>query len=280
MFSLSKLLACLVVGVSIVCHGTLNDAYAQQVRTLAGEIRLDVGVAVADLAVDVTVNNHSFVVVPPSFTIIRPITSRQTRRVTLRQGEDSALYFVDNILTNPVDYTVEFRCVGCRDTFRTQYYSEGGNRFGFANSVYLDPPSLGPVLNTTIITDATIAGEISLAGGALAARDLVYEIVIASSLNSDIVYAREPNIRLLEGESVVSYEVTGLRRAIGANLFSVSVRCTNCFGESAKAQTFPEGLSPNENHQGISFLVDDEAPAEVGPVIVAPIVDLLLNQTP
>lgn len=252
----------------------VNPAAAQQTRSLFGEVSLDVGVAPKDLAIDVTVNNHAFVVVPPTLTIIRPITSKQTRRITIKKGEASATYFVDNIITDnppPIDYTVSFKCVACSDVFRTQYYAESGNRFGFANDVYLDPATLGASLDINIVSDVRLSGTLNFENGAASKRALNFEIVISDPVNSSVIYLRRSNIILLQGQSSVNYQVTGLRRQTGNRQFSVGVVCTNCFGDSAKLQLFPQILSTSENHLGIDFLVTDQAPK-----VVAPIIDLLL----
>lgn len=245
-------------------------ASAQQARTLAGEIALDVGVAPKNLAIDVIVNNHSLVVLPPPFGIIRPITSTQVRRIAIREGEVSAPYFVDDILTDRpplVDYTVGIQCINCSDVFRTQYYAPSGNRFGFANQVYLDPDSLGTILNFGIITDLRLSGEIKLGDGAVADRSLNYIISISEPTNENIVYLRSSNIVLLEGQNSVSYQLTGLSRQIGSGEFSISALCTNCFANSAKPQFFSQTLSTSQNHSNIDFSVVDRPPLVVSPML-------------
>jgi len=249
-----------------------NRVMGQETRTLEGEVSLDLGPATKDLLIEITVSNHLFVVIPPTFTIIRPVTSRETRRVIIERGESSVNYFVDNIITDPVDYSIEFSCINCTDAFRTQYYTPTGNRFGLVNSAYIDPEALGASVNVVIVTDASIEGEISLINNAVALRDLEYELVVASNNSPQVVYRRLSNIRMRAGQNSVAYRVTGLRRRIGPDLFLIQLRCTNCRGKSARTQSFDGPLSPALNHTGIDFISSDEAA-----INIAPVIDLLLR---
>jgi len=71
-----------------------------QTRGLSGVVELDAGVAFIDYRVEITVNNHAFIVVPP-FSILRPVTSSESVEVVLAAGTSSIEYSLTNIVPNP-----------------------------------------------------------------------------------------------------------------------------------------------------------------------------------
>lgn len=244
-------------------------SFAQTTRTLSGTIELDVAPNQKNREIEITVNNHSFVVLP-SLTILRPITSSQARLVSLPAGQSSIDYFIDGIIddpdnNDPVDYTIAIRCIGCSNDLPLQYYSPTGNRFGLANSTYIDPDDLPAVLDLTAITRATIRGDIKL--DQTAQRDLTFTVTILSALNPQQVFATKRSITLPAGSMTTSYSVTGLRRSIGADQYRAQLKCDNCFGASRRAQIFERDLSPNANHSDINFSVTDQEPINLAPVL-------------
>lgn len=208
----------MLLKLSVLCS-TL--ALAQTTRSLSGTIELDVAPNQKNRVIEITVNNHSFVVLP-SLAILRPITSSQARRVTLPAGQSSVDYFVDGIIddpssNDPVDYTIALRCIGCSSDFPLQYYSPTGNKFGLANSTFIDPDDLPAVLGLTAITRATIRGQIDL--GQMADRDLIFTVTVLSAQNSQQVLATKRSITLPMGSSNTGYTITGLRRSIGSDQY-------------------------------------------------------------
>ncbi len=260
-----------LIHVSFALLMVTNCLATAQARSLSGVITLDTDSAKADLPIDITVSNHSFAVVPPSFTIIRPVTSKQTRRVVIVQGEVQVDYLVEDIIDDPFTYTIRMDCVGCSSVFRRQYYSPSGNRFGQGNSVHIKPADLPASLDLTLITDASIEGKVELQSE-VANKDLRFELNVSSTQNRNVVYRTLSDIVLAKNESSVTYSVTGLRRSIGNTQFRVSLRCLNCAGASGETQFFASPLSPDENHRNVDFLVSNPPL-----IIVSPIVDLLVS---
>jgi len=236
-----------------------------QTRGLSGVVELDSGIAFGDFRLEITVNNHSFVVIPPSFTIIRPITSSESVEVTMFEGDRLVEYSVNDILLDPVDYTVQIRCLGCSEFVPLQYYSPDGNRFGFSNSVYIDPEDLPEELALTAISRAVIEGTISLQK--LPTRDLKFALSVVRDSDPSFVYQVGPVVTLLRGATSVDYEIAGLNRNVSNNQFRVQLRCINCFGPSARAQLSTAALSPLENHSDVNFQLMGEGSFAIGSMI-------------
>jgi len=253
-----------------------NDfVYAQTTRSLTGRVNLDVGPSDKNRMIEITVNNHSFVVIPPNFTILRPITSSRSTLVMLPARESSFTYLIDSIIfdpskSDPVDYSVALTCIGCSGDIPTQYYSPAGNKFGLTNSTFIDPDDLPPILNFTATTRASIIGTINL--NKPSSRGLSFTATIFSAQNPQQIFKTVSNIILPLGASNISYSVTGLNRNIGSDQYRIKVVCTNCFGQSRRAQVFANELSPNMNHTDINFAVTD-----LPPISIAPIIELILH---
>jgi len=247
-----------------------NILLAQTTRTLEGRIDLDVGSAVKDLALDIVVNNHSFVVLPPAFTIVRPIQSSVITRVNLIEGQNSVSYFLNDIINDPVDYTVQIRCIGCADIIPTQIYTPEGNQFGFPNAAFIDPGDLPAQLNLNAISRAVISGQITLQNPA--ERDLSFTISIIDPANPNIILATNGSLEISAGDSNIDYQFTNLARSNDS--FQVQFRCKNCFGHARSIQTFERLLSAQTNHSNIDFTLSDAGQ----PITLTAIYLLLLGQ--
>lgn len=255
---------------SLVVAILFGNAAWSQTRSLSGSLSLDIGPSEFDRKILITIRNHSFVIIPPTFAIIRPVTSLESTMVTLTKDSTSVDYVINNIITNPVDYSISIDCIACSNDLPTQYYSPEGNRFGLSGSAFLDPDELPNILNLVAITRASISGEITL--DRIADRALNFSVTVFSIDNPNISYKVLSPVTLAPGMSTTAYSVTGLNRAIGPDQYGVRLQCTNCFGVSRRVQIFDRALPPNENHSSINFSVSDE-PAPT----LAPIIDLLLR---
>ena len=255
----------------VLCSAVASPSAIGQTRSLGGSLQLDTGVAAEDLRLEITVNNHIIIVQPP-FSITRPITSSESTEVVMLAGQDSIDYLVTDILPDPVDFTVQISCLGCSSSIPDQYYSMGGNRLGLQSDVFIDPEDLPELLDFNVISRARISGTIDL--GAVAERDLMFAISVASNVLPERIYQSGTTVTLPNGSTRVDYQLLGLNREIGDDLFRVVLQCLNCSASSAVAQLFPTALSPLQNHSGIDFQVTDEGPIFT---TIAPMLDLLLN---
>lgn len=260
---LSQLL-CLI----LISLYAMSVTQAQVTRDLVGQISLDIAPAVKDLIVDISVRNHSFIVIPPTFTILRPIQSIVSTRVLIAEGDSSALYSLSGIVQNPVDYTIQIKCSGCEDIIPTQYYSPQGNRFGLADSTYIDPEDLPAQLALLAITRATIAGKINLLS--TASKDLDFTVEVAADEFPDFIYATNSSLKMSKGDQTLNYQISGLARS--SNLLQVSLRCRNCLGTARRKRLFKTPLSSQSNHSNIDFTLADE-----GLAIISPLINLLLD---
>lgn len=255
---------------SLLAHIILGNNAWSQTRSLSGSIILDAGPSEVDRAIVVIVRNHSFTVLPPSFSILRPVTSTESTLVFLPQGSSSVDYSIDGIISDPSDHSISIQCLGCSNNFPTQYYTPTNNRFTLGGSAYIDPSDLPSTLNITAITRTSISGEISL--GRVAERDLNFSIDIFSVNNPELSYKTLSSIILPTGMSGIAYSVTGLNRSIGLDQYGVRLQCNNCFGSSRRPQIFDRQLPANQHYSLINFLASDEkAPP------ITPILDLLLQ---
>lgn len=246
-----------------------NTSLAQSSRSLSGILTLDVNPSNVDRTLLLTVRNHAFVVLP-TFAISRPIISSRSVTVQLLKDRSSVNYSIDNILTDPVDYSIEIDCLSCTDDFPLQYYAPNGNSLALTNSIYIDPEDLPTVLNITAITRAHISGEVML--DRISDENLTFTLSVLSAKNPALVFQTRSPIVLPVGQRSVLYSVSGLRRAIGSDRFRVQLQCISCVGPSRRPQTFSQLLSPNENHTDIDFIATDE------PFIsITPILNLLLE---
>ena len=168
----------------------------------------------------------------------------------LFEGQILNEYMVSNILPDPVDYSVQIKCLSCSDFIPTQYYSPSGNALGLANSVYIDPEDFTENLNITLITRAFIKGQIKL--DKEVSENLEINLSVLSKNITNFTYETAV-ITLPAGETTIDYQLIGLSRNIGDDEYQVSVQCLNCFGASSGQQFLPIALSPNENHLNIDF---------------------------
>lgn len=249
----------------IILMSLLVQISSAQTRSLSGVISLDVGTSDIERTIIVSVRNHSITVVPPFFSIIRPVTSVETTTVVLPQGSSSVAYSVQNIISNPVDYSVALQCVNCTDNFPIQYYASSGNRFTLGGPTFIDPADLPSTLNITAITRSTISGDIIL--DQVADRALNFSIDIFSSQRPELSFQTLSSITLEQGQRSVSYIVNGLNRSIGLDLYGVRLQCTNCFARSRAPITFERLLSAEQNHSSINFEVTDEESAPIAPIL-------------
>lgn len=231
-----------------------NMVHAQTTRSLEGLISLDVAPAVRDLTLDIIVNNHSFVVLPPPFGILRPIQSSVSTRIQILEGQTNANYVLDGIIDDPVDYTVQIRCLGCSDIIANQSYTPSGNRPGFPFSAFIDPDDLAPQLNLTALTRAVISGQIVLR--TTSERDLSFSVTVSPVSSPSIILAKDDAITIAAGASTAVYQLTGLARTNSA--VQVNVRCNNCLGVARRTQAFERTLFTQTNHRDIDFTLADE----------------------
>lgn len=254
----------LLIFVLLVGGGCIasNLSYAQSTRQLTGLVNLDVGPATENLTIDITVNNHSFVFAP-IIGIIRPIQSSVTSRIQIVKGSFSGNYALAGIIDDPVDYTIELRCVNCADLIPRQYYSANGNTLGLANSAFIDPDELPEQLNITVISRAVIAGKVELLKPSK--RDLSFTVDVVSANNPLVSLSSIPAITLAAGQTNTDYQVKGLRRDDGP--FLVKLRCNNCYGQARAERIFGQQLSGTSNHADIDFLLANEGTFSLVPIL-------------
>ena len=234
----------------LMCQGVA----AQDTQSLSVDLNLDVGVVNRPLDLEITINNHSFVFIFPA-TIIRPITSSQSTLVTLPAGATSVTAFLDDLVLDEVDYTVEINCLGCADTVPQQYFSPEGNATGQIDSVFLDPDEFVDQIDVSLITRAQISGQIRLLPGQLAESDLEFEVSVINALT--LSELANTQITLAAGQNNVDYLIRGLTRSATTQL-EVLARCLNCGGIFPRSQTFSQLLSTQTDSTDIDFEFDTE----------------------
>jgi len=227
---------------------------AQDTRSLSVDINLDVGVVDRPLDLEMTVNNHSFVFIFPN-TILRPITSQQTTLVQLPAGATSITAVINDILPEPVDYTVEINCLNCSDTVPRQYYRPKGNVTGLIDSAYIDPVDLPPQIDVTLITRAQIRGQIRLMPEQIAERDLVFEVSVFNPGSSSALQSEQ--VILGAGQNDINYVIRGLTRS-PTNQLEVRARCLDCGAVVPSEQTFGQLVSTQSDANSIDFVFDTE----------------------
>lgn len=251
--------------ISLLMAIVLSDIAFAQTRALSGRISLDIGPSEVDREIVISVRNHSFLVVPPTFAIIRPVQSTESTTITLAKGSSSANYEINNIISDPVDYSIAIQCISCSDDFPIQYYSPTGNKLILIGSSYISPKNLPDVLNISATTRASISGNITL--DRIADRALRFRATVFSIQNPNINYKVLSQITLAPGTNNVAYSITGINRAIGSDQFGVQLQCINCAGVSRKSHIFNAALSPSENHSLINFSVSDQTVPTIAPII-------------
>lgn len=235
-----------------VCYGQ-NTA---DTISLEGNVNLDFGVASSDFEVEISVSNHSFVVISVfPVTIIRPLLSRVTESVTIAQGQSSVDYMLNGISTNAVDYVIDFRCDNCDGVFSPQYYTTNENSFSMSNAVYIDPSEFPNNLDFTLISGSSITGVISLAEGGLAKRDLNFLISALDPIDPNNIF-RRISITIPKGSNSAAYAIDQLVRDSELTGFDVQLDCLNCLTTSILTINYPDTLDPLIDSTNINFEVD------------------------
>jgi len=225
---------------------------AQETRTLSGTIKLDAPRLDRDLVLEISVNNHSFVFAP-IIGIIRPIQSMVTETVIIPLGENEANYSLQGIVENPVDYSIRISCIECGQIVPNQFYTEGGNKFGLVNSAFIDPNDLPSELPIDVISRASISGSVNLQTPS--DKDLRFTLMVADS-NTEAILASNDQLTIRATDNSANFSIDGISRSsLG---YTVSIRCTNCFGRARKPITFDQQLNPLLNHSNIDFILEDQ----------------------
>ncbi len=260
------------VFLTVMCVFALlsTQALHAQTRSLDGAINLD---APADqsLQIEISVRNHAFVVTPV-FGIIRPIISVRSVVVVVQPGQTDAQFSIDGISVDAVDYTIQYKCLGCSGVLRTQYYSPDGTRFGLANSVYIDPDDLVSPLNTELQTLGQVSGTVNVLSNSVnssaeqdAPRSVRASVVLLNANTQQLIDSQE--LVLGGGSAVVAYQFSELRRTAASEYF-VELRCGQC---EVRSQRFSTRLTASRNHQNINFN------SAIRPLVSLPFLYLLLH---
>ena len=230
---------------------------AQEDRSLIINLGLDVPSIDRDLDLEITVSNHSFVVVSIfPFVSIRPITSQQRVFTRLTAGQSEVLTTVQQILLDTVSYVVEINCLGCTDTVPRQFYRTEGNTTASVNSTFINPEDLPEQITTRLITRAQISGQLSLLPDQISERNLVFEVSATDVVTGTIVGSQIFNLGA--GESSVNYFLRGITRR-PTDEIEVVVRCRQCIGVLPNIQTFDQTFSTQEDVFAVDFVFDAQA---------------------
>ncbi len=256
--------------VLIVCV-PCSASFAQSLN-LTGSVQLDFGVASNDYDVEVTVSNHSFVVISVApLVIIRPIISQVTETVTIEQGQSSTNFAISGISTDAVDYVIGFRCDDCDGVFSPQYYSPDGNKLSLVNQVYIDPADFPGNLNFTLTSGISISGIVGLEEGKLAKKNLSLLLSIYDSDDPTNLF-RRIGLTIPQGSNSTSYSIDKLVRETELSGFYLQLECLNCLTSSVLAIDYPIFLDPAIDHTDINFEL-----AFTDSVFLTPIYYLLLD---
>lgn len=243
-----------------------GNCLAQQARNLNVDLQLDQPYDQA-LVIEVSVRNHSFIIVPPTFTILRPILSSVTQTVVIAQGELNAALSIEDISVDAIDYSIRFRCLSCASSVPTQYFTASGTRLGLVNDAYIAPQALPSSINVSLQTLGFITGQVLLDNGALADSNVRTTIRLSDSGTGQLV-SRQP-ITILAGDTKAEYRFEGLRRSGGVR-YLLQLGCSNC---RRVRQSVDTALDSAMNHSGIDYVVQERR------IDISGIVTLLLSET-
>lgn len=236
----------------------ISTSFAQDSNdtlNITGNVSLDFSVAQRDYIVEVTVSNHSFIVIPPGFTIIRPLLSRVRKSVTIPQGQSSIDYEIEGISVDAANYVIDFRCENCNGVFTPQYYTKKGNSFFRNNDIFLDPEDLPTNLNFILTSGVSITGLVSLPDGNNASKDLMFLLSVIDSSNP-INVLRRMNIIIPKGNNSSTYSIDGIVRETGLVGFDLALECINCTTGSTLLINHSTTLDSSTDHTDIDFVVD------------------------
>jgi hypothetical protein len=223
------------------------DVFAQSSeRTLSGLIALDTAIN-QPLSIEVTVRNHGFVVIPPAFTILRPIISSVSDVKVLEPNQTSAAFTISGISSNAVDYSIRFRCIDCSEKLRDQYYTLTGTQLGLSGPAYIDPSDLPVNLSRTLDTLGTVSGQVLI--GAAAERSLPITIRLLDADSDSVIQTQ--SVILRKGQVAIDYSMDGLNRSRSEG-YSVEMECFRCEQSLVRTAAI---LAASEDHEGVDFKV-------------------------
>jgi len=254
-----KLLILGVLSVQTLCVLSFfapYDTQAQETRSLSVALNFDTPYD-RPLQLEVSVRNHSFVVVPPSFTIIRPIVSSVTQSISLAAGQSSAAITFTRVLTEAIDYSIRVRCVNCPAALPTQYSLTPVSETGIAsttrvlgNSAYIDPEDLAQNLSVALETFGVISGQIQRHDDESSAKRIVVSVVVSNAeFDNELSQQR---VEIKPNMASFDYRVEGLDRRFADN-YHLQARCVQC---EPKVISWPNDLDASLNYQGINFEVN------------------------
>lgn len=242
---------------------------AQQSRSLEVNIQL-APPSDQTLLLEVSVRNHAFILVPPTFAIIRPITSLVTQTLQIEPGQSAASITLQGISTDAVDYTVRFRCLNCSDSIPLQFLisprASSGTSRGLIDDAYIDPEDLEPAINVELDTLGFIRGVVRLAQGQAAENDVRLTVRAVDAVSGQL--ASSQPIRIVAGDNIAEYRLNGLARRENSS-YIVEVSCGNC---RPVRQVFEQSLDSMSNHSAINFQVEE------GTVPISGIINLLFSE--
>ncbi len=225
-------------------------ASAQQVRSVAVEFNLETASDIS-LPIEVTVRNHTVVVVPPNFTIIRPIISSVTQTLTLPANQTRIALRFSNVSTEAVNYSIRIRCLACDDEFPTQYYllrnGQARSTRALIDDAYLSPSELDNLAPIDIETFAVLSGTINLRSGRFAPRIVRARLQVTDAQTGRLLDVN--GLVTLKSDDVTGFRLNRIDRRF-VNQFNLSLKCTQC---ERKQYRFNRQLSATENHTNLKI---------------------------
>lgn len=247
-----------------------EPSFGQTTRSLSGNVVIDVGTIDRDLNIELTVSNHSFVVLP-TFTIIRPITSQRSTTVQLPAGQTSAAFIIDEIILDPVDYSIRIDCLSCRDSITLQYVAEPQNLTVLAGDAFLDPDQLPAEIEIELLSRAQFSGSIALFNDQLAADDLQFEVTAIAPQQNDRVL-QSSRLVLTQGQNQVGFVLRDIDRNIPGGV-QILARCLGCIGVFPGVQRLSQTFDPASDQQNILVQFNGDFQP-----LIAPAIYLLLEE--
>ncbi len=217
------------------------------VRTVGGFLTLDT-VIEQPLAIEVSIRNHGFIVVPPSFTVSRPILSAQSIVLNLEQGQQTISFSVPNVSTNAVDYSIRMRCLGCENTLPEQYFTTNGPRRGLGGGAYLAPEALSEQMRLFVETLGVVSGVIESTEGSFSRSSKLTVSVLDAQSGLEISSQR---VALIQGAQSASFSIRALERKQSSG-YLLTVACVQC---TKREQSLVRVLDPLVDHNELAFSV-------------------------
>ena len=257
----------LLIVLVLVCSGFYTSAATLPFDgVVSGQISLANNSARGNYSVQVSVNRHALVVLPRPFVFIYPKVESWTQTVVIEHGRASTEFAVP-VSTDASNFiAIEINCDACGPVLERQYATPQGMKEGFSTAVFYTTDNLPKQRNIRLLQDNTVSGEVVLPNEEIAPRDLILNILLKSTTNTEEVVRQVTKV-IPAGHDRANFYFKKFSR-FGEGLVQPVVVCINCETLYSRKTTHSSTLNTRNTHSNVEIILADYRPPPTASILL------------